>query len=154
LCKFDALAIRQHSQATLDVELRHHSPESCFDLVSFKPALIQLLEFFWIRLLFPQKAFRDYPTFVRWEWFCADQSDGAALIVFANAFACAPPANTGTNDEVIASNNIKNYDHSFTRRAPTSEIIRLTRSLLRGCSDRFSRPTATRSVIRNRRYGK
>src|SRR5262249_5725072 len=72
LRKFDAFTIGQHSQATLDVKLRDHGIEACLDLMGFKPALVELLEFLWIRLFFSQKALGNDPTLVRWECFRAD----------------------------------------------------------------------------------
>src|SRR4030095_14586846 len=124
LRKFNAFAIGQHSQATLDVELRHYSAESCLDLVRFEPAFIELLEFLQIRFLFSQKALRKDPTLVRRQGFRADQRDGAALVVFANPFACTCSTDTPTNDDIIALNHIRNFDHNFSGGAPTSEIVK------------------------------
>src|SRR4030095_13910137 len=124
LRKFDAFAISQHSKATLDVELRHYRPEARLDLVRFEPALIELLELFQICFLFSQKALRNDPTLVRRQCFGANKGDGAALVVFANSFACACSADTRTNNDIIASNHIRNFDHNFSGGAPTSEIVK------------------------------
>src|SRR5262249_62320600 len=106
LGKFDALAIGQHSKTTVDIKLRDHRTEACLDLVRFEPALIEFLELFQIRFLCSQKALRKNPTLVRRERFCANQSHGTALVIFANSFACACSADTCTNDEIIAPNHI------------------------------------------------
>src|SRR5204862_6137724 len=94
-------------QATSDVVLRDYSAEASLELVGFKPSLSELLDLFQIRFGFSYKALRKDPTLVRWECFRADKCYGAALVVFANAFACARSADTGTNDDIIAPNHIR-----------------------------------------------
>src|SRR5262249_9106232 len=123
--KFDALAVGQHSQAPVDIELRDDRAEACFDLVRSEPALIEFLEFFQIRFLFAQEALRKDPALVRRQYFRSDQGDGAALVIFANSFACARSADTRSNDEIIAPNHIRNFHHNFSARAPTSEIVKM-----------------------------
>src|SRR4030095_16845129 len=155
LRKFNAFAIGQHSQATLDVELRHYSAESCLDLVRFEPAFIELLEFLQIRFLFSQKALRNDPTLVRRECFRAHQRDGAALVVFANAFACTCATDARTNDDIIAPNHIGNL-------TIISAMVRRQAKSLRGremcCSGGLrpssSPPIATTSALTERRYRK
>jgi hypothetical protein len=104
--------------------LRHYRAEARFDLVRFEPALIEFLELFQIRFLFSQKALGKNPTLIRRECFRADERDGAALVVFANPFACTRSTDTRTNDEIIAPNHIRDSDHNFSAGASTSEIVR------------------------------
>src|SRR5262249_14991775 len=121
-------------QATLDVELRYHRGEACLDLVRFKPALIELLEFLQIRFLFSQKAFRKNPTLVRRGYFRTDERNGAALVVFANPFARTGSADTRTNDEIIAPNHIRKFDDNFSAGTPTREIVKDQKCSVRAVS--------------------
>src|SRR5262249_38932946 len=106
LGEFNAFAIRQHSETTLDVQLRDHRAKPCLDLVRFGPALIEFLELLQIRFFFSKKALRKDPSLVSWDRFCAAQSHRASFIVFATPFACACSADTCTNDEIITPNHI------------------------------------------------
>src|SRR5205814_6461578 len=104
--EFNALAIGQHSQTPLDIELRYDRAKARLDLLLLKPALVRFLQFFEIRFLFAQKALRQNPAFIGWKNLGADQCHRAALVVFANAFACARSGNAGTNDEIITPNHM------------------------------------------------
>ena len=70
-----------------------------------------------------KKPFRKDPTLVRRQCFRTDQRDGAALVVFANSFACTRSSYTRTNDEIIAPNHIE------TRTIISAEVRRQAKSL-------------------------
>src|SRR6266516_6673044 len=77
--EFNSFAVGKHGQTPLNVELCYHCSEAGLDLMCVEPALVGLLQFFEIRILFTQKALRKYPSFLSRKNFSTDQCYGAAL---------------------------------------------------------------------------
>src|SRR3981081_1537349 len=65
LVKFDALAIAEHGQTTVDVELCDDSAKACLDLVRMVPARIDDRQFLQGRRLFAQETLGEHPALVR-----------------------------------------------------------------------------------------
>src|SRR5450631_3346402 len=86
LIEFNRLAVAQHSQPSIDIELRNGRPETRLDLMRLVPGCIDVRKFLeWWNLL-AQKTLREHPALVRMKAFRADESDASAFVVFAQGF--------------------------------------------------------------------
>ena len=115
LIELNRLAVSQHGEPAIDIDLGDHRGKAGLDFVLLVPVRVENWHFFQWRNLVAQKVLREHPALIRMVGFGADQRYLAPLVVFADAFTSAASANTASDDEIITLNHVQADDRKSVR---------------------------------------